>query len=123
MLQLSKIIAKALKDDAAVSTIVGTKVYPLIADQDTEAPFVVYNVSQLPEVTKDNANDYAIDILSYHKTYDEALELNEKVIAVMQTINGVEYNGKKYKFRNDGAIPFLDQDNQIYVKQSLNIKK
>ncbi len=120
MKQLSDLIYKGLTEDTTVSSIVGDKVFPLIADQEIETPFIVYRVSLIDNLTKDGADHFVVEILSYEKTYNKSLELNE---AVVSAIDNVDLNGANYKFNKGSATPLVDTDYRFYVKQIINIKK
>lgn len=120
MRQLSDLIYKGLTEDAAVSDIVGTKVFPLIADQEIETPFIVYRVSLIDNLTKDRADHFEVEILSYETSYNKSLDLND---AVVNAIANVDLDGANYKFNKGSATPLVDTDYRFYVKQIINIKK
>ncbi|HIP35271.1 MAG TPA: DUF3168 domain-containing protein [Crocinitomix sp.] len=120
MIQLSNLIYKGLSEDTEVSNLVGTKVFPLIADQKTKLPFIVYRVSLLNSVTKDKAERFSVEILSFETSYNKSLALNEKAV---NAIDNVDLAGINYKFIKGSAEPLIDTDNRFYVKQIINIKK
>ena len=120
MLELSEIIATGLLQNTAVATIVGTKVFPLLADQEVDIPFIVYRVAKFSQATKDNAFDYEVTIISYTNTYNDSLSLADAVIEAMKVVN---LNNKAYTFNDAGATPFVDEEQKYYVEQKLNIKK
>ncbi len=120
MLELSKIIYSGLKASIAINEVVGTKIFPLLADQEVDFPFIVYRVEQLETKTKDRSVEYLVTILSFQTTYDLALELSEKI---QDTMKLVAVNNKSYRFVKTSAAPFLTEDRQIYVEQKFNIIK
>lgn len=77
-------IGKAIKSllVAGLSkTSIKNKIYPLIADETTTFPFIVYRRSSIiPESDKDYSNDSAhIQIMIAANNYAESVELAEQV--------------------------------------------
>ena len=121
MYTLSELIYKGLTETPTVTAIVGTKVFPLLVDQEEQMPYIVYHVAKNgAKITKDGGGDFTITILSYETTYNKALQLNEVVV---QALEQVEKDNKKYWFTDEGATPLLDQEQNIYVQQIITIKK
>ena len=120
MLAVSKIVAQSMLSFNDLTTIVGQKVFPLIADQEVDEPFVVYQVDQLPLVTKDDAKEYIVTIKSHHSTYDKALLLHEKVNEAMVAAS---FENTKYTFRNGGAFSQVTEEENIVIIQKFNLKK
>lgn len=77
-------IGKAIKTllvSGLGKTNIKNKIYPLIADETTTFPFIVYRRSSItPELDKDYSNDSAnIQIMIAANNYAESVELAEKV--------------------------------------------
>jgi hypothetical protein len=76
-------IYKLLIDDAAVSAIVGTKIYPLLAPQNKPKNYIVYNlITDLPDriLVSSAAISYCrIQIDLYAETYSGSKTLADKV--------------------------------------------
>lgn len=72
---------KALLVDGLSKTSIKNKIYPLIADETTTFPFIVYRRSSItPESDKDYSNDSAhIQIMIAANNYAESVELAEQV--------------------------------------------
>ena len=71
---------KALLVDGLSKTSIKNKIYPLIADETTTFPFIVYRRSSIiPESDKDYSNDIAyIQIMIAANNYAESVELAEQ---------------------------------------------
>lgn len=77
-------IGKAIKTllvSGLGKTNIKNKIYPLIADETTTFPFIIYRRSSItPESDKDYSNDSAnIQIMIAANNYAESVELAEKV--------------------------------------------
>ena len=77
-------IGKAIKSllvAGSSKTSIKNKIYPLIADETTTFPFIVYRRSSIiPESDKDYSNDSAhIQIMIAANNYAESVELAEQV--------------------------------------------
>ena len=117
---LSEIIRKGLTETTAVTDIVADKVYPLIADQEVELPYVVYSVAKNgAEISKDGGGDFTVTLLSYETTYNKALLLNEAVITALEEVDMYAVN---YRFTDQGALPQVTVDQNIFVEQTITIK-
>ena len=71
-----------LKDDSAVSALVGTRIYPELAEEGAQTPYVVYSVvSNTPIDTKDSApvDEAQLEVFSVADTYAAANDLADKV--------------------------------------------
>ena len=71
-----------LKDDSAVSALVGTRIYPELAEEGAATPYVVYSVvSNTPIDTKDSApvDEAQLEVFSVADTYAAANDLADKV--------------------------------------------
>ena len=120
MYKLSEIIRKALATNEAVNAIVAGKVYPLIADQEIAQPFITYKVQSHGQLTKDKGGDFTATILSFHNTYNQAIQLNE---AVMEALEQIEFEDKMYYFTDQGAEPGITENHETFVQQIITIKK
>lgn len=74
------------------------KVFPLIADQGVEYPFIIYRRSALsPASTKDRYNYQelaTIEVIVADATYNGSIQIAEEVKHKLETARG-EYNGIK----------------------------
>ena len=79
-------IYNLLTTDAAVSALVGTRVFPELAVEGGEDPYIVYSVvSNTPVDTKDKApvDEAQIEVFSVANTYAKANDLADKVRAAL----------------------------------------
>lgn len=99
-------IGKAIYAILASNNI--NKVFPLVADEGTTFPFVVYKRSGLePSDTKDryNFSELAtLDIIVAANTYEESISLAERIKDILEHSRGA-YNGI-----NIGGITLDDAD-------------
>lgn len=77
-------VGKAIKKllvDGLKETDIKNKIYPLIADEGTTFPFIIYRRNSIaPESDKDYTNDSAyIQIMIAANNYAESVDLAEKV--------------------------------------------
>jgi len=79
-------IYSMLKDDSAVSALVGTRIYPELAEVGAVTPYVVYSVvSNTPVDTKESApvDEAQLEVFSVADTYAAANDLADKVRAAL----------------------------------------
>jgi hypothetical protein len=79
-------IYSLLVNDSAVSAIVGTRIYPELAEEGASAPYIVYSVvSNTPSDTKDGTpiDEAQLEIFSVGNTYAAANDLADKVRAAL----------------------------------------
>tara|TARA_R100001163_G_scaffold3329_2_gene4958 strand:+ start:703 stop:1113 length:411 start_codon:yes stop_codon:yes gene_type:complete len=97
-MQIGKSIYNILANDSDVSTLVGTRIFPNVAPQTTQFPFIIYDITGVsPNDTKDGAstldtNDVMISC--YSETYSQASDLAQKVRIAMDRINQGDYGGE-----------------------------
>lgn len=88
-------IYSMLKDDSAVSALVGTRIYPELAEEGAATPYVVYSVvSNTPIDTKDSApvDEAQLEVFSVADTYAAANDLADKVRAALSRQEKVVYD-------------------------------
>ena len=79
-------IYSLLVNDSAVSAIVGTRIYPELAEEGASAPYIVYSVlSNTPSDTKDGTpiDEAQLEVFSVGSTYAAANDLADKVRAAL----------------------------------------
>jgi len=87
-------IYSMLKDDSAVSALVGTRIYPELAEEGAATPYVVYSVvSNTPVDTKDSApvDEAQLEVFSVADTYAAANDLADKVRAALSRKSQIVY--------------------------------
>lgn len=116
MREVSTIINSILTGDAGVSALVGTKVYPMIANQDDDFPFIVFRVSDLGSIAKSSIHDFGIQIICVHETFDDTLDLMENVVAAMESA------GPGHRFHHKGSEPANEADYLFNIKLNYRFK-
>jgi hypothetical protein len=95
-MEIGKAIFNILVNDSDVLALVETRIFPNVAPQTTEFPFIIYDVTGVqPNDTKDgpstlDTNDVMISC--YSETYSEASDLAKKIRVAMDRITESEYN-------------------------------
>jgi len=96
MISTGKTIADLLTASAPLTALVGTRIYPLIAPEGTEAPFLLYERAFENQYTKDglaNSNStISITIISdkYQETIDIATATFNALKSEAKLMSGVE---------------------------------
>ena len=110
-MNIGKAIYGILSGTTAVSDIVGTKIFPEIAEQETAVPFVVYQVQSVqPEDTHDGPSkldEVRVEVLCYDDAYNGAADLASAVRGALDRVRGT-YNGV-----NVESVQFNDVDFEI----------
>jgi len=89
MIELGKFL-NAIISSATTTTIVN-KVFPLEAPLDTKQPFIVYEISDLPEYVKDTIVGYVstADIYVISNNYGQGIDISKTVINAMNFYRGI----------------------------------
>lgn len=107
-------IGKAIKSllvSVLSKTDVKNKIYPLIADEGTTFPFIIYRRNSItPESDKDYTNDSAyIQIMIAANNYAESVDLAEKVRTSLIHKNGtIQTIPVEDITLEDGSEEFID---------------
>lgn len=103
-------IYNILSNDSDVSDIVGTRIFPNVAAQTTDFPFIVYDVNgDTPTDTKDGASTLdvtSVMISCYCETYSQACDLASLIRTALDrlsesTYNTVNLQSSEYRGYND----------------------
>ena len=83
-------IGKAIYTILQTSIDIDKKIYPLIADESTTFPFIIYKRTGLtPESTKDNTNEnVSVEINIASSNYSESIDLAIKVRKALEHKKG-----------------------------------
>ena len=77
-LEIGKVIYAVLSTDSRLTTLVGNKIFPVIVDNGTTYPFIVYRRSNVTaSYTKDFhlSDEVLIDINCVSQSYEEGLKI------------------------------------------------
>ena len=114
---VGKAIYNLLSNDAAVSAIVGTKIYPELAAADVKAPYIVYSVvSNSPSQRKEDGDgiDLAnVEIYSFEDSYTDAVDLGVAVRDALDRVGGT-YSGVKVQ-----SISYTNEQMDVNEKRTL----
>mgnify|MGYP003667834942 CR=1 FL=1 len=94
-MEIGKAIFNILSNDSDVLALVESRIFPNVAPQTTEFPFIIYDVTGVqPNDTKEgpstlDTNDVMISC--YSETYSEASDLAKKIRVAMDRITEAEY--------------------------------
>ena len=100
-----------LSANSGVTDIVGTRIFPEIAEQEAVTPFVIYQLQRVaPEDTHDGPSkldEVRFEFLCYADSYNEAADLGVAVRGALDRVSGT-YNGV-----NVESVQFNDVDVEI----------
>jgi len=106
-----KAVYGILSANSGVTDIVGTNIFPEIAEQETAVPFIVYQLQNVaPEDTHDGPSkldEVQFEFLCYADSYNAAADLGVAVRAALDRVSGT-YNGVHVE-----SIQFNDVDVEI----------
>lgn len=109
-------IYEILNNNAALTALVNDKIFPLVADQGIQYPFVNYHVSEDPAYSKDGKIEVIVSITSYAKSYNDAAELADVVKAALEDAAVPE------RFYYLGGSPNYNEEKLISVNQNYKYK-
>jgi hypothetical protein len=106
-----KAVYGILSANTGVTDIVGTRIFPEIAEQETAVPFIVYQLLSVdPEDTHDGPSkldEVRFEFLCYADSYNAAADLGVAVRGALDRVSGT-YNGV-----NVESVQFNDVDVEI----------
>lgn len=93
MIQIGKAVYQILSNDTKVKEMVGNNIYPLVANQGTTYPFIIYRRTGIEPVTsKDRficSEVTSVDVIIASDRYDESIEVAELVKDALSGKNGI----------------------------------
>ena len=118
-METGKAIYKLLKDSADVGAICADRIYPELAQQDVDTPFIVYTVlDTTPSATKNATSklDTArVELYCISDDYEESMDLGIAVRSALDrqsgTLSGVEVQSIDF----DTSDVQYDPDQRVYV--------
>lgn len=99
-LNIGKVIKDILYQDETLNNLVKYQVFPLIAEENTTFPFIVYRRNSIRKAsTKDYANDEiaSVDVVIACDKYSQSVEIAERVRFVLER---GEYEGENFSVDN-----------------------
>lgn len=86
-LNIGKVIKDILYQDETLNTLVKSQVFPLIAEENTTFPFIVYRRNSIRKAsTKDYLNDEiaSVDVVVASDKYAQSVEIAERVRFILE---------------------------------------
>lgn len=86
-LNIGKVIKEILYRDEALNNLVKNQVFPLIAEENTTFPFIVYRRNSIRKAsTKDYVNDEiaSVDVVIATDKYAQSVEIAERVRFILE---------------------------------------
>lgn len=114
--EVSNIIYNILSTDTELAPVVGTKIFPMVADQKTQLPFITFDIQENANYSKDQRNEYEISINGYHGTFPDVADLSD-------TIKNAMINSIGYTFYYMGASTAVLDEKVLIIKHSYKFKK
>ena len=99
-LNIGKVIKEILYRDETLNNLVKNQVFPLIAEENTTFPFIVYRRNSIRKSsTKDYVNDEiaSVDVVIATDKYAQSVEIAERVRFVLER---GEYDGENFSVDN-----------------------
>lgn len=99
-LNIGKVIKEILYRDETLNNLVKNQVFPLIAEENTTFPFIVYRRNSIRKAsTKDYVNDEiaSVDVVVASDKYAQSVEIAERVRFVLER---GEYDGENFSVDN-----------------------
>ena len=118
-LNIGKVIKDILYQDEALNNLVKNQVFPLIAEENTTFPFIVYRRNSIRKAsTKDYVNDEiaSVDVVVASDKYSQSIEIAERVRFVLEHGG---YEGENFSVDNITLSNASEQYMQNTYIQSL----
>lgn len=133
---IGKLIVSRCASDTTITTLVGARIFPIIAPQNTDTPFLTYTVSDSPadtnKITAEKIYTCSVSIRAWCKV-DESTKAYEKLETIRDamraefnfddtTAAGVTITGSQYQGSTDGldeSVTFFYKEMTFYFR--LNI--
>lgn len=99
-LNIGKVIKDILYQDETLNNLVKNQVFPLIAEENTTFPFIVYRRNSIRKAnTKDYVNDEiaSVDVVIACDKYSQSVEIAERARFILER---GEYEGENFSVDN-----------------------
>lgn len=86
-INIGKVVKDILYQDETLNTLVKSQVFPMIAEENTTFPFIVYRRNSIRKAsTKDYVNDEiaSVDVVIASDKYSQSVEIAERVRFVLE---------------------------------------
>lgn len=116
MKEVSEMLYKYITSSDVFKKEMEDKLYPIYASEAKEFPFAVYNIGEVPYLTKDaRVFPITLSLCYMPESYSEAIEFADKMKEVIEDMNNAEWMSSQTVFE--------DESQYMYVNISFNIIK
>ena len=124
-INIGKVVKEILYRDEALNTLVTGEVFPLVAEENTTFPFIVYRRNSIRKAnTKDYLNDEiaSVDIVIASDKYSQSVEIAERVRFVLErgyydsenfSVDNITLSNASEQFMQNTYIQTLTFDMEI----------
>lgn len=114
MTEIGNDIFKLAQADSELTKLVGNRVYPVIADDGTNYPFIIYRRSSMTSGYDKDSNSVAsiVEVRIVGNTYSSAAEVADKTIAALHhkhtaSVDDIILSGASETWQENGFIQTL----------------
>lgn len=115
-------IYSLLTESTDVTDIVGNNIYPEVAPQGVEMPFIITAISSVtPEATKTAASKldtYSVKLIMFGNDIDSLMTLNNKVRVKLDRYRGVEASSDIDYINFKGTESGYDNTANVFIVES-----
>lgn len=119
-LEIGKVIATYLTGNEELNAIINNKVFPIVADQGTTYPFVVYKRSSLQTASSKDRYNYSevayVEMVVASKSYRQSVEIATKIRDVLDKKRGVLDDININEIRLENAYEDYMSDTDVFVQ-------
>ena len=122
-------IYNILKNDGAISSLVGTRIFPNVAPQTTSFPFIIYQVTGVePNDTKEAVSTLDVNsvmVSCYSETYNEASQIANRIRIALDRITASTYEGiqiQSSQFQSYNDLFDDDSGNEGIYRKALDFE-
>lgn len=119
-LEIGKVIATYLTENKELNAIINNKVFPIVADQGTTYPFVVYKRSSLQTASSKDRYNYSevayVEMVVASKSYRQSVEIATKIRDVLDKKRGVLDDININEIRLENAYEDYMSDTDVFVQ-------
>lgn len=125
--RIGTLVQDLLEENAAVSALVGSKIYPSLIPQKTLFPAIAYQVvSDIPVNSFDGytsgLRSARVQVDSYSKSYDQAQDIADAVAAVLGSAGDTTFSAvqlmRRDLYEDSTSLHRVTQDFSIWVREA-----
>ena len=91
MIKIGQCVYYLLSGDTSIKGYVGTKIFPIVVPEKTEAPFIVYERRGDLDYNKDSVGLYRtlVDVTVVSEGYTDGINITDRVKEVLENYKGI----------------------------------